>query len=101
VNELPAEITRLLGSMFAGHTGLSLKEIEAFFKAKGVQVTSYPGDAKPRRALLERTLNALPPRERLAAITSLLNFQGRMRHGYPTYADKARLREWLEDTSKP
>lgn len=87
--------------MFAGHTGLSLKEIESFFKAKGVQVAAHPGDAKPRRALLERTLNALPPRERLAAIESLLNYQGRMRHGYPTHADKVRLREWLEGRSVP
>lgn len=100
MNELPAEIVKLLGSMFAGHTGLSLEQIEAFFRAKGVQVIAQSGDAKPRRAVLERGLNSLAPRERVAVIENLLNYQGQMRHGYPSHADKARLREWLEGRSK-
>ena len=99
--ELPPEIVRLLGSMFAGHTGFSIEEMGAFFRAKGVELVTRPEDPKPRRAALERALNALPPRERVAALQSLLGYQGRMRHGHPPETDKARLRAGLQDSWIP
>lgn len=95
-NPLPPEVQRLTRKMFAGHTGLSSAELLAFFSNQSVNVGDLRAGELRRGEILQLCLAQMSHRRALEVLGTLLNYGGRMRHGYPTHADKARLAEWLE-----
>jgi len=102
-NRLPKRIIKLASGMFGGVTGMSGPELHDFFSDYTDDLGDYPwqGGAPSRWQIVENALADLDAQRQQRALRELCRFDGPMKYGPPSDAEREKLVGMLNGLAAP
>ena len=100
---VPRAASILARRMFAGSTGLGMREVVEFFCGYSDDIPDYPWDIplSYRAEYFDACLRMLPPDAQLRALHDLCEYAGPARYGHPTAENRAQLLDALTGDATP